>query len=109
MDVDFGNATITVNKAGTLVTNISFEFTCGFAQSAMGSIGATKDNPGWPIDKEGKFAFPCVPFYFNLMDDSANTAGSMSGQFTNGKSASGDWSLIVNDGTNCSASWTSSR
>jgi hypothetical protein len=109
LDVSFGSATITVNKAGTLVTNISFEFTCGSADSAKGSIGATKGNPGWAIDKSGKFAFEGVPFYFNLMDDSGNTAGGMSGQFESGKSASGDWNLIVNDGTKCSASWTASR
>jgi hypothetical protein len=109
LDVSFGTATITVNKAGTLVTNISFEFTCGSAESAKGSIGATKGNPGWPIDKSGKFGFEGVPFYFNLMDDTGNTAGAMSGQFKGGKSASGDWSLIVNDGTKCSAPWTSSR
>jgi hypothetical protein len=109
LDVSFGSATITVNKAGTLVTDISFEFDCGSATSAKGSIGATKDNPGWPIDKAGKFSFQGVPFYFNLMDDSSNTAGSMSGQFESGKSATGAWSLIVNDGTNCTASWTSSR
>jgi hypothetical protein len=70
---------------------------------------ATKGNPGWTIDKSGRFGFEGVPFYFNLMDDSGNTAGAMSGQFKSGKSASGDWSLIVNDGTKCSAPWTSSR
>jgi hypothetical protein len=109
LDVSFGTATITVNKAGTLVTDITFEFTCGSAESAKGSIGATKDNPGWPIDKEGKFSFTGTPFYFNLMDDSSNTAGGMSGQFKDANSASGDWSLIVNDGTKCEASWTASR
>lgn len=109
-DVSFGNATLTVNKDGTLVTGISFEFDCGAASSATGSIGATEGNPGWPIDKGGDFGFQGVPFYFNLMDDSSNTTATMSGRFaSDGKSASGAWNLIVNDGTECSADWTSTR
>lgn len=109
-DVSFGNATLTVNKDGTFVTGISFEFDCGAASSATGSIGATKDNPGWPIDKDGNFAFQNIPFYFNLMGEKSNTTATMSGSFTSdGKSASGAWSLRVNDGTQCSADWTSTR
>lgn len=110
VDVTFGNATLTVNPDGTLITKISFNFDCGAATSATGSIGASQNNPGWPIDKAGSFTLDKVPFYFNLMDDTANTTATMSGQFASGgKSASGKWGLVVNDGTQCSADWTSTR
>ena len=110
-DVSFGNATVTVNKDGTLVTGISYKFHCGSASSATGSIGATKDNPGWPIDKGGNFGFKNLPFYFNLLGDgTSNTTATMSGQFASGgKSASGEWNLAVNDGTRCSSKWSSTR
>lgn len=109
VDVSFGSATLTVNKDGTLITAIKFTFDCGAATSASGSIGASDTSPGWPVDKAGSFALDKVPFYFNLMNDQVNTTASMSGQFAGGKSASGKWSLAVNDGTQCSADWTSSR
>lgn len=110
VDVSFGSATVTVNKDGALITAISFKFDCGSATSATGSIGASKTNPGWPIDKAGSFAIDKVPFYFNLMNDKVNTTATMSGQFASGgKSASGKWSLVVNDGTHCSADWNSTR
>lgn len=108
---DFGNATLTVNKDGTLLTKVDYTFSCGAAGSAKGSVGATAGNPGWPVDSAGTFGFTNLPFYFNLLgSDQANTTSSMSGTFAkDGKSASGQWSLAVNDGTRCESSWTSTR
>ena len=111
INTKFGIAKLTVNEDGTLITAVEFNFSCGAAKGARGSIGASETFAGWPIDKDGNFELKDVPFVIDIFGDGkTNTMGNLSGQFEEGgKQASGEWTLRVNDGSTCSDIWTSIR
>jgi len=95
----FGTFELTLNPAGTAITQIAYHFQTWRCGGTTRSGGITvSSGSGWPITNQ----------QFSIENSLSGFSMSIRGSFASSVSASGSWSAI-SYGTGCSGTWTASK